>query len=297
MDEGTIRTALDILRDANLIRWATDGSMRIVAKLLPVTDVQAALFLKKTEIPVTNDTESNAPGQLEFTHPDYETAYRRCIDGGIPHALALEIVGLTKGLFIDEFLTLDARTVTEHLRNCRTGRYATKDGEVPHHGWLLLHKLKQIHRTRRLPATRSVSLKTIEDIEREESPQAKAEARRLEQEVAANPLHPSRSALFEDRDVVARVQMDHQQAYSWLKLVHVQITRHLESSISDYQEVVRLSGNLYQDVMARALDRVNSYYLKEPRATKEEFESAVNAALQGQGVPPIVFPKPSQSTM
>jgi hypothetical protein len=85
---------LGLLQDANLIRW-TERPRGITAKLLAVTDMQAALFLKKPEAPVQQDGLPKEPGHLEFSHPNYEAAYEHCIASGIPHDLALEIVPLT----------------------------------------------------------------------------------------------------------------------------------------------------------------------------------------------------------
>jgi hypothetical protein len=293
LDEATVRTALDILQDANLIRW-TERPRGITAKLLPVTDAQAALFSKKPEAPVLPKALPAEPARPSFPHPDYEAVYDHCLASGIPHDLALEIVPLTANLFVDEFLKMSARASKEHIRNCRKGRFHVKDGELPHHGRLLLHKLKQIQRSGAIPLARSASIKTYEEIEREQSPEAKAEARRLEEEIAANPLHPGRLSSLGDNEVMARVQVGPQQAYFWLTQISRHVHRHCESTISDYQEVVRVSGNLTQEVVAHALDRVNDYYLKDPKATTEEFEAAVNAALEERGLKSIVLPKITQ---
>ena len=129
------------------------------------------------------------------------------------------------------------------------------------------------------------------------STSGEANNRQREGEIKANPLHPEH--VVDDWSIRSRVQASFREIAQIEDKVHRHLHRYANSQTTNQQENVRLSVELYQEVMAQALNRVNDYYNKETKASIEEFHQAINTALQERGMEPVVFrheaPTPQQS--
>ena len=88
-------------------------------------------------------------------------------------------------------------------------------------------------------------------------------------------------------DIQHRVQGGMRASLELESQISRHITRHVNSRTSNVHESVRWSGNLYAEVVAHALHRLNDYYLKETKATADEFREAVDAELQERGIKPL----------
>ena len=163
----------------------------------------------------------------------------------------------------------------EHHRNIQTGRFNACHGELPHHGYLLAHKLRE-------------SIKLVQ-IRRQKLEQAQAEARRLlDEEILANPLHDERADMFAESDVQSRVTIGQRKAYRCLCTVYLCLKRHIEPAAVP-EQLDELSEAAYQRIMAEALHRINHYYNKSTKATVQEFQDTVNAVLNEQGFASVTF--------
>ena len=281
LDEGAIRTGLDLLQQAGLIQITRTGR-RMNVIVTPIAEVHGELFAKADDVPAK--APAAGLGKLEFSDTLYESIYTTCLDKGIPATLAIAITkvsGKFPDLYYDDFLRISNIAEREHYRNCMAGRFGAPDGDLPHHGRLLLHKLRErlkLHQ-KQLQAHPSCAYPTWEELTRRE--EAAAEARRLEEEIRANPLHEKRDDIFREPDVQARVQVDKREAN---KLLHAIFLR-----IEPYEFQEATLDHFYNSVVGHSLNRINHYYGKTPKATVAEFQQAVNAVLAERGIKPA-FP-------
>jgi len=134
----------------------------------PIAEVQGELFAKATtdHVPAKAHAE---PGRLEFSDALYEAIYTSCLNKGIPAALAIEITkvsGKFPDLYYDDFIRISNIAEREHYRNCMAGRFSAPDGDLPHHGRLLLHKLREklkLHQ-KQIQAHVSCAYPTLEEV-------------------------------------------------------------------------------------------------------------------------------------
>ena len=275
VDETTIRSGLDLLQAADLIQVIRHGRWFEV-KVEPLTEKSIAMFASSE----TNN-HPEAPEPIGFSDPVHETLLALCRQHKIPSGLAAEITRLYSQLphsALPDFQDMLNRAEHDHVNNRVRGRY-----NVPHCGFLLRHVLRDIIATtgQARPVSASVPM-TIEEINQRE-----ADAVQRRDEIQANPLHAE--FVIDDFAIRDRVQICFREIGQIEDQVHRHITRHAESQTTNHQDVIRLSGNLYQAVMARALAQANGYYNKEKKATLDEFEQAINVALQERGIDPMTF--------
>ncbi len=283
-DETTVRSGLDLLAAADLLHVGRQGN-RLAVKVNAITEKHLDLFSEAPQ--ARQGSNPTAPPQRpEFTRPIYENVYSFSVGKGIPHEIALEITqlyGRFPDIEFEEFVRMADIAAREHHYSRKTGR-----SNVSHCGFLLRYKLKDVldlMESRR--SVSSVGHTTVDDINQQNTAEAKAEARRRKAEIRANPLHEDHT--IDDWAIRARVQVNMREIGQIEGHVYQRIGRFADSQTSNVQESVRLSGNLYQEVMAHALDRINGYYNNETKASRKQFEEAINAVLAERGIEPITF--------
>ena len=291
-DRTTIQVGLAMLTEANLIQ-ATPSGNRLSVRVLPVTEGHLNLFVEATPKKTLEKTGAATPAERpHFTYPLYNNIYAYCLAKGMPHALTIQIINLCgqlRNFLFEDFLEISNTAEGEHLRNLASGRFNSPGNGTTHHGRLLLYKLKTIvtdieNGRRSAPL---VAPATIEDLDRQEADTTTPDARRLQEEMLADPLHEERYGGIRLLDIQNRVQGGMRAALEIESQISRHITRHVNSRTSNVHEAVRWSGNLYAEVVAHALHRLNGYYRKEIKATTDEFREAVNAELQERGIKPL----------
>ena len=276
LDAGTIQAGLDLLKAADLIVVVPNGN-RMRVNLMPLTDKHGDLFAVMDEF----EEKQAVVAPAELNDSGNEAICSFCVSQGIPQNLAVEIAELCNrvpSFCADNFLKMAYRAEHEHLNNRVRGR-----ANARHCGFLLRHKLRDALTV--IEARGSgprVAPLTIEEIKQRE-----AESDRREAEIRANPLHDDYT--IDDFSIRGRVQATAREAAQIEDQVHRHIVRYAESKTTNHQNTIRLSGNLYQEVMAHALNRVNGYYNKEKKATVDEFEQAINATLKEREIKPMIF--------
>jgi hypothetical protein len=292
-DETTVKVGLVTLASANLIEVSPDGN-RLSVRVLPVTEKHLDLFVEaaRTKRTLPENGSATPAERFQFTYPFYNSIYSYCVGKGMPHAVAIQIIDLCgelRNLLFEDFLEIANTAEGEHLRNLASGRFNLPNNGTPHHGRLLLYKLKTIataveNRRRSAPL---VAPSTIEDLDQQKAANATPEARHLQAEILADPLHAERYGGIRLLDIQNRVQGGMKAALELESQISRHITRHVNSRTSSVAEAVRWSGNLYAEVVAHALHRLNGYYLKETKATADELREAVNAELWERGIKPL----------
>ena len=176
----------------------------------------------------------------------YETIYSLCVEQKIPPGLAVEITQLCSKLphlCLADFQEVLRGAEHEHLNNKVRGR-----ANARHCGFLLRHKLRDalavVESRRSGPRVAPLTIKEIQ--------QRKAEAGRREAEIRANPLHEDYA--IDDFSIRCRVETSAREAATNRgSSPPAYYVRYAESKTTNHQDTIRLSGNLYQEVMGHAL--------------------------------------------
>lgn len=284
IDEATIESATNKLVGAKLIRIIPQEP-RFHVDLLPLTDKHRQLFDVAEDEDAPNDSTVN-PQKPTFRHVEDVNVFNFCRSKDIPLDTALRITRLVAKaeLWLDQFVHLSGQAEQEHFRNVMRGRFNSSDGEIPHHGTLLVYKLNEIIKLRSQPAPKNCAEATWEEMNREMTEEEKEQERPLQLDIDADPLHAVRRGFFDENDIVKRVALDGQNACRVLRRIGKHILRHCESITTDYQNAVNLNGELGQEILAHALNYVNAYYKREVKATLEEFETALNVELSRRNI-------------
>ena len=155
-DTATVQIGLTMLTEANLIQVTPEGN-RLSVRVLPVTEYHLNLFVEATpKNTLEKDAAATPAERPQFTYPLYNNIYAYCVGKGMPHALAIQIINLCgrlRNFLFEDFLKISSTAEGEHLRNLASGKFNSPSNGAPHHGRLLLYKLKDDcdHRRKRPP--------------------------------------------------------------------------------------------------------------------------------------------------
>lgn len=284
LNEKTVKSIVEDLQYLGLIE-REDLGRRSDIKLLPLTDNHLALFEPdpKQERRKVEPVEKKArptPVPYEYQEDRWDSARRLC-DGVMPQKLAEAIIQKAHRLkeqpedFADQF----QQAMTQHRNNLASKkiakgnfgryletRYQTRFDELE-------KQEKEEQQRQRLEAL----------VQSPEYKQRQAEERKL---AAADPLHPR--FRLDDESILHRVQFGDNKlaAHQSLERFTTKLHRHVSSFVSakrlPVQEDVDRKSEIYGEIIRHALSALNRFYQQPIKASPEEFQSAIDSAIQAR---------------
>jgi biotin operon repressor len=270
LDPKTIRSALDDLQVAGLLRIVNTRSHYCDVKLEPLGPDQEALFQRgeKVQKPRATKKAGSEKSKYEnrYAHPDARRICDFCEQQGLNPKIVPKLVEMGLLLEWNDFLGLAARLKRENSEN-RKGN--------PDFGGLLLYELKK------LKVKYDSNLAAFSSPIPEANEEREA-AQRLAGEIDADPIHPRRTYACPE-DLTNRVAISDQTA----KHEYDALENHVAAHSEDHMR--------FRWVLGRALKRINNYYLADTKATLTAYQNAVNSVLKGYKLPPLYDQRQAQA--
>ena len=289
LSERTISTVIQDLQHLGMIRRHCAD-----IELQPLTEVHLEMFDPKEKIErkskqVTAPTAEEKPS---ITHDDGLHEYRQQCKKSLPPDQAQQCIEIAKKLGLDaiQFGCELENAEKRHKQNVIDGKVGRPD---------LGRYFAKILQSRldALDSRQRELLASIQADEYRNSPEGmQVEADRLEK-ISADPSNPKHHV--DVKSIINRVSF-HVDKYQngltseWMiKKVHGHCHKYVHAKEQDIQKAVEETGNLADRILKEALTSLNSYYRQESRATRDQFQIAVDEAIQKLGDMVPLFEKVS----